>query len=666
MIRLLRSRIPVLLQARVQDRLSVVSNQYVSCLSRQSSTHHALRDLLSSDHLSVINEERDLLGELHGTLSALEVPRESLDLVADTRQRIDDLFMMVIVGEFNAGKSTFINSLLGAEYLKTGVLPTTDKICLLRSARPAENEPLHSLDETPSARELSSKHVDGTHAFLLDDVEDAVVPTQWLRNVALIDTPGTNALLAKHEQLTSRIVPRADLVLFVTSAERPLSDSEAAFLDKISKWGKRILVVINKMDVLPNDNARNQVTEYVRSHIAARLGRIGTDEPVPLFPLSAKLALEAKLRLDDDDTDGLTKSPEWRRSGLHSLESHLRETLASSSVVASKLRNPLSICDRLVGEQLQEMHTRQDTLVADVRTVEMLRENSSAFHQDVKRDSRYAEERVEVLVSQQRARLDQFLSDEIVQGSLPSLMDLSGLEAQLIRAASLDLKRPLQETIFDLTELVSARSQAQARTILQYVGDRHEINPRAKTFIGSLTPTSAHRLDDASKELRARLQRRCEEVLKEALADQDESLKVSMSTMRSGFVQLATLHATTLVSLGAILINSASFNASELPVAVAASLVPAALTSMVLPRVQRKIQATFNTRAANLQERIQTSLQTVTDLEVNTISALISASVAPYERFVDYERRTTDEMIARLESLRRTARHIRGKLDKMR
>ena len=61
----------------------------------------------------------------------MEAPQEDIDLVVDIRSRIEDIFMVVIVGEFNSGKSTFINSLLGAKYLKDGVLPTTAKVAIL-------------------------------------------------------------------------------------------------------------------------------------------------------------------------------------------------------------------------------------------------------------------------------------------------------------------------------------------------------------------------------------------------------------------------------------------------------------------------------------------------------------------------------------------------------
>ena len=88
------------------------------------------------------------------------------------------------------------------------------------------------------------------------------------------DTPGTNAIHREHERLTREFVPRSDLVLFVTSADRPFTESERGFLQGIRDWGKKIVVVVNKMDRVgadfkmsidsmrkklgANDNARKQ------------------------------------------------------------------------------------------------------------------------------------------------------------------------------------------------------------------------------------------------------------------------------------------------------------------------------------------------------------------------------------------------------------------------
>ncbi len=114
-------------------------------------------------------------------------------------------------------------------------------------------------------------------------------PAELLREVQIVDTPGTNAIIREHEQITTNFVPRADLVLFVTSADRPFTETERAFLETIRGWGKKIVVVVNKVDIFERPEELDEVLTFVRS---ASQQLLGTSPEV--FAVSARLALRAK------------------------------------------------------------------------------------------------------------------------------------------------------------------------------------------------------------------------------------------------------------------------------------------------------------------------------------------------------------------------------------
>ena len=154
----------------------------------------------------------------------------------------------MVVGEFNAGKSAFINALVGAEVMPEGVTPTTSVINLLRFGP----EPAVTMQA--------------------DGVIVREYPAEFLDEITIVDTPGTNAIIREHEQLTQQFVPRSDMVLFVTSADRPFTESERAFMASIRDWGKKIVVVINKVDLLRDEAAVAQVTEFVGENIERLLG----------------------------------------------------------------------------------------------------------------------------------------------------------------------------------------------------------------------------------------------------------------------------------------------------------------------------------------------------------------------------------------------------------
>src|SRR5260221_9427080 len=226
-----------------------------------------MRPLLTEDQSRFLREEKEALAEIQQALSRLDVPREALVTLEKAILQLDELFLLVVVGEFNAGKSALMNALLGAgpeRVLAEGVTPTTSRVTLVKWG-PQINETV--VDESFAVY---------TH------------PLPLLRQLNIVDTPGTNAVIREHERLTEEFVPRSDLVLFVTSADRPLTESERQFLERIRAWGKKVVVVINKADILETEAARQEVRDFVRQHAAAVLGF----EP-EIFMVSARLAQQA-------------------------------------------------------------------------------------------------------------------------------------------------------------------------------------------------------------------------------------------------------------------------------------------------------------------------------------------------------------------------------------
>ena len=147
--------------------------------------------LLTDQQHDVLAEETALLERLGGILTEYPATDEDQDALTQAAEQLTSLFLLVIVGEFNAGKSAFINALIGAEVMPEGVTPTTAVINLLRYG------------ETPDRDDAAGRH----HRA------DLSRPT-FLDEITVVDTPGTNAIIREHEALTEQFVPRSDLVLF--------------------------------------------------------------------------------------------------------------------------------------------------------------------------------------------------------------------------------------------------------------------------------------------------------------------------------------------------------------------------------------------------------------------------------------------------------------------
>lgn len=212
------------------------------------------------------------------------------DLV-DTRlpKLRDERFNLVVLGEFNHGKSTFVNALLGADVLPTGITPTTAAINhVIWAARPSARAVLADGPEVtiPAGKLAEWVTVDGGRAESTRFVEVGH-PAKILENkVTLVDTPGVNDLNEQRAEVTYGYVPRADAVIFLLDAGQALKESERAFLASrvLERSRDRMIFVVGKVDLLTESELAD-VLAYVREHLARLV-----DDP-PIFAVSARKAL---------------------------------------------------------------------------------------------------------------------------------------------------------------------------------------------------------------------------------------------------------------------------------------------------------------------------------------------------------------------------------------
>jgi small GTP-binding protein len=201
----------------------------------------------------------------------------------------NERFHLVVLGEFNHGKSTFVNALLGAEVLPTGITPTTAAINhVLWSERPRAQATLMDGDTIAIAPAALADWVTVTGARSGDVAYVEVgFPASILReNITLVDTPGVNDLNEQRADITYGYVPRADAVIFLLDAGQALKESEREFLSSrvLAATADRLIFVLGKVDLL-SAAERADVLAYVKDGL-----RQLVDEPV-VFPLSARAAL---------------------------------------------------------------------------------------------------------------------------------------------------------------------------------------------------------------------------------------------------------------------------------------------------------------------------------------------------------------------------------------
>ncbi len=186
---------------------------------------------------------------------------EMAQTVSDLRNRIFEPFMFVIVGEVKAGKSSFVNALLatGREITKAAPQPMTDTIQQI-----IYGEEERTVTINPYLKKI----------FL---------PVDILREIAIVDTPGTNTIVEHHQEITEQFIPASDLIVFVFEAKNPYRQSAWDFFKYIhGDWRKKTIFVLQQKDLASDHELATNL-----EGVAEKARKEGIDEP-KVFAVSAK------------------------------------------------------------------------------------------------------------------------------------------------------------------------------------------------------------------------------------------------------------------------------------------------------------------------------------------------------------------------------------------
>ena len=203
-------------------------------------------------------------------------------------EALDRPLLVAVMGEFNAGKSSFVNALAGAEIAPTGVTPTTATVNVLRyGERPAARIVRHD----GAVRDLAAAEVAGVLSRMGDEeareirLVEIFLPVEALRRVEIVDTPGLNSIRPEHERVARDFLVEADAIVWVFAIGQAAKASEKEALVFAHGAGKRVLGVLNKID-----HADAAEIEAVTRHVSGSLGELIE----AVVPLSATRALAAR------------------------------------------------------------------------------------------------------------------------------------------------------------------------------------------------------------------------------------------------------------------------------------------------------------------------------------------------------------------------------------
>jgi small GTP-binding protein len=549
-----------------------------------------LRRILNKKQDDLLAENRRLVGDLQRALAQFDAAEEDQATLQQSALQLDELFLLVVAGEFNAGKSAFINALLGDKALEEGVTPTTTRV--------------HVIKHGP---ELSRTPVEAS----LDVI---TAPVELLEDINIVDTPGTNAIHREHEAITRTFVPRSDMVLFVTSADRPFTESERAFLQGIREWGKKVVVVLNKIDIFENPEDVERVRAFIADNARSLLGFTPD-----IFPVAARLAQRGKATNDPDLL---------ARSRFEELERYIVKTLDEKERVRLKLLNPLGIAERLSRKYLEVTDGRLNLLKEDFAAIEDIERQLALYKEDMERNFRYRMSDVDKVLHEFENRGVAFFDDTMRITRIFDLVNKSKMKADFEAKVVGEMPQVIERRVSEVIDWLVAADLRQWEAVMEHLSQRrHAHADRIVGRVGGSFDFDRTRLlDSVGRAASQSIETYDKERESTRLA---ESVQVAVAG-----TALAEIGA---IGLGAVLTHVAVTAAADFTGILAASTV-AALGLFIIPNRRSVAKKDLKEKIVELREKLMTSLTGQFDREIEGSLRRIDEAIAPYTRFVRAER----------------------------
>jgi len=264
---------------------------------------------------------------------------------------------LAVLGQFNRGKSTFINALIGLKILPTSVLPITSVptlisygpqiICTVRFLNKKPDlivrQSLESIVST--LRTYVAEENNPRNQLCVKEVE-ITCPSPVLENgTVLIDTPGFGSTHLHNTRTALESLSECDAALFLLSADPPMTQTEVEFLKQVNMYVPRLFFILNKIDLLNNDDLPT-VDRFIRQILITQLGY---SHDVKLFHVCAVKGERANERT--------SKDPDWVRGNMEVVKAEILEFMVRekyftlSQALNDKFKESLDgICDCLLND----------------------------------------------------------------------------------------------------------------------------------------------------------------------------------------------------------------------------------------------------------------------------------------------------------------------------
>jgi small GTP-binding protein len=579
------------------------------------------KTLLKEQYQEFLQAEKTLLWDIHNCVLKTGAQETDVTHLQDAIARLDELFLLVVVGEFNSGKSAFINALVEEKVLEEGPTPTTDMINMLKYG------------EEQSTR-------------VMDNLRVTKFPLDFLKNVNIVDTPGTNSIVQEHDELTMNFIPKADFVVFVMSLDRALTDSEREFLELISiKWKRKLLFLLNKIDTASNEENIQKVVSYLQREGKNILGI----EPV-IFPVSVKLAFEGKKTNDKEVL---------QQSRFFELEQYIFDALNEKERVRLKLLSPLYTAQPICHNIMEELEEKLRVIAEDMQRLQHIETQLSYTKDDLKDSYSRFILQVENILLDLRNRAYDFVEDFLQLRNIWNIASKEKAEKQFDEKVVKDSSEQIEEVLTEAADWTVKKSVKTWDDILDYYKQQLHRDTHRDKIIGEIGGQFAYDRDkiyrSVIKEARAKIK---------AFDFQQESQKI-LKAFQNAMIHFAATEVSA-IGVGAVLVLI--FEALFLDITgILASGVLVTAGFFILPRKRRQAKEAFNTRIQELIADLKHNISLQFDEYMRATFEQIKETISPFERFCRAEHdeleSAREELLALTQKLNTLQRDIQQHLE---
>lgn len=192
----------------------------------------------------------NFLDELKAQLQTIDMPTNEIEVLAEDIRTKE--LLIPVVGGFSAGKSTLLNTFLGAEILPTSINPETDLAAELHYSKEEFVEAFGLKDESVTRFELTefadikARAQEFSHLKIYLNSEQL----QRIEPLILVDMPGFGSSLANHNKAINYYLPKGAHFIVVTSSEEGnITQSMMRQLSEFDNLGREFHILLSKANL---------------------------------------------------------------------------------------------------------------------------------------------------------------------------------------------------------------------------------------------------------------------------------------------------------------------------------------------------------------------------------------------------------------------------------